>query len=125
MMWDGFDKRKFPRLNLRCEVILRKRAEEDVIRAQTENVGAGGIALTLERPLERFSVVSLRLELDPNLPWIECDGKVVWSVPSGEAGVRKTRFDTGIEFLSLDPGQQELIRRYVEARVESGETPLR
>lgn len=124
-MWDGFNKRKFPRLNLRCEVILRKRPEEDVIRAQTENVGAGGIALILERQLERFSVISLRLELDPNLPWIESDGKVVWAVPSREAGARKTRYDTGIEFLNLDPGQQELIRRYVEARVETGETPPR
>ncbi len=119
MMWDGFNKRKFPRLNLRCELILHKRPDNEVIRAQTENVGAGGVAVILERPLERFSVVSLRLELDASLPWIECEGKIMWAIPSREVGGRREQYDTGIEFLGLDPGQQELIRRYVEARVEA------
>jgi hypothetical protein len=121
MMWDGFNKRKFPRLNLRCELILHKDPGSEVIRAQTENVGAGGVAVILERSLDRFSVIALRLELDANLPWIECKGKIVWSVPSREVGAKKQRYDTGIEFLGLDPGQQELIRRYIEARVEAGE----
>ena len=118
-MWDGFNKRKFPRLSLRCELTLRNQsAASQVLTGQTENVGAGGVCIILPHPLERFSVVSIRLELDPNLPWIECLGKVVWSVPAREVATQKKSFDTGIEFLKLDPGQQDLIRSYVISRLE-------
>ena len=119
-MWDGFDKRKFPRVALRCEVILGDQPQGQVLlRTQTQNVGAGGVCVVLERCLERFSQVSIRLELDPSLPWIECAGKVVWAVPSREVGSKKQSFDTGIEFGGLDPGHQDLIRSYIESRVEA------
>ena len=122
MMWDGFNKRKFPRLNLRCELILSSSTPpSQVVRVQTHNVGAGGVCIILDKPLERFSVLSLRLELDPNLPWIECRGKIMWSVPSREAVTKKESFDTGIEFMNLQPAQQDLIRHYVGARLVEGE----
>ena len=120
-MWDGFNKRKFPRLNLRCELILRDRPEGEILRAQTENVGAGGVCVILERPLERFSLLSLRLELDPSLPWLESSGKVVWAVSSREAQTKKECFDTGIEFVEMEPAHQDLVRHYVESRVETQE----
>ncbi len=118
-MWDGFNKRKFPRLNLRCELTLRHPKGAQVHQAQTENLGAGGLCVMLERPLERFSTLSLRLELDRNLPWIECEGKVMWVVPSRAAGSKKENYDTGIEFTGLEPAQEDLIRSYVESRVEA------
>ena len=118
-MWDGFNKRKFPRLNLRCELILRNRAEDRVLRTQTVNVGAGGFRTILERALERFSHIPLRLELDPGLPWLECQGRVVWVVASRDGVTHKERFDTGIEFMALQPAEQDLIRRYVDARIET------
>lgn len=120
-MWDGFDKRKFPRINLRCELVLRNAPDGETIRTQTENVGAGGICVFLDRPLERFSVHSLRLEVDPSLPWIECLGKAVWVVPSRDLVKKGERYDTGIEFVELEAGQQELLRCYVDARVVAEE----
>lgn len=120
-MWDGFDKRKFPRINLRCELVLRNAPDGETIQTQTENVGAGGVCVLLDRALERFSVPTLRLEIDPHLPWIECLSKVVWSVPCRDPLKKRERFDTGIEFVGLEPGQQELIRCYVDARVVAEE----
>lgn len=118
-MWDGFNKRKFPRLSLRCELILQNQSiGSQVFRIQTGNVGAGGVCVMLERPLARFSLISVRLELDPNLPWIECQGKVIWSVPSREMLSKKESYDTGIEFLNLEPAHQDLIRHYVASRLE-------
>lgn len=118
-MWDGFDKRKFPRANLHCELTLRGESEGPIFRTQTQNVGAGGVCVFLEQRLERFTPVSIRLELDPSLPWIETEGKVVWVVSSREASAKKESFDTGIEFTGLEPGHQEIIRSYVESRVEA------
>ena len=115
-MWDGFNKRKFPRIDLRCEVILRDRPQGRILQGRTENVGAGGICVMLEELLERFSLVTLRLELDPHLPWVESLGKVVWIVPSQEVASGKKSYDTGVEFVNMDPGHQELIRSYVESR---------
>lgn len=118
-MWDGFNKRKFPRLSLRCEIVLRNQSGVQVVQAQTDNLGAGGLCLILDRALERFSTLSLRLELDKNLPWIECQGKVIWIVASREIGEKKDSFDTGIEFLGLEPAEEDLIRSYVASRVET------
>lgn len=117
MMWDGFNKRKFPRINLRCELILKNQSAGQTLRAQTENLGAGGLCVILEKSLERFSTVSIRLELDPALPWIECLGKVMWAVSSREISTKKESFDTGVEFTGLQPAQQDLIRSFVESRV--------
>lgn len=118
-MWDGFNKRKFPRLNLKCELILKNSSSSgQVITVQTENVGAGGVCVLLTKPLERFSVLSLRIELDPHLPWIECQGKVVWSVPSRDNASNRENFDTGVEFMNLGPAQQDLVRQYVGARLK-------
>ncbi|MBI2167058.1 MAG: PilZ domain-containing protein [Candidatus Omnitrophica bacterium] len=122
-MWDGFNKRKFPRIDLRCEVILRDRPQGRILQGRTENVGAGGICVMLEDLLERFSLVTLRLELDPHLPWVESLGKVVWIVPSQEVASGKKSYDTGIEFVNMDPGHQELIRSYVESRAGKKEAP--
>ncbi|MBI4115204.1 MAG: PilZ domain-containing protein [Candidatus Omnitrophica bacterium] len=121
-MWDGFNKRKFPRINLRCELILGNRPKEETLHLQTENVGAGGLCVIIDQPLERFSTVSVRLELNPNLPWIECSAKVIWSVPSRESAGKKECFDTGLEFVDLEPGYQDLVRRYVEARAQQEES---
>jgi len=118
MMWDGFNKRKFPRVSLRCELVLKNQPAGQILQVQTENLGAGGLCVILERPLERFSTLSIRLELDRALPWIECLGKVVWTVPSRAIATKKECFDTGIEFVNLEPALQDLIRSFVESRVE-------
>ncbi len=97
---------------------MKDAPQGQVIRTQTQNVGAGGLCVLLEQPLERFSTLTLRLELDPSLPFIECQGKVVWVVPSREAVTKKNCFDTGIEFLKLEPAHQDLVRRYIESRIE-------
>lgn len=124
-MWDGFNKRKFPRISLRCELILKDAPRGQVLHTQTQNVGAGGVCVILDLALERFSVLSLRLELDPNLPFIECQGKVMWVIPSREAVTKKNCFDTGIEFVDLGLAHQDLIRRYIESRVGTEEKSAR
>ena len=116
-MWDGFNKRKFPRLALRCEITIL--AEEHPVKpvvALTENLGIGGVCVIIDKALERFSTCSLRLDLAENEPSIECKGKVVWVVPTQALGSKQ--FDTGIEFSGLDPETQARVQKFVELQVK-------
>ena len=117
-MWDGFNKRKFPRVNLRCEIIILPGTQTAPLSTVTENLGTGGVCVILEEPLERFSQCRVRLELEETQPAIECLGRVVWSVSTKDLGGRKNRFDTGIEFLNPDPAATEAIRQFIEKHPE-------
>ena len=120
-MWDGFDKRKFPRLKLRCEILIEPpEPGTPPILATTENVGEGGVCLIQDKPLERFSRCQLRIELEKNIPKIECAGKVIWIIPRREPLGQKTRYDTGIEFQEIKPEDREKIRSFIQAILPKG-----
>ncbi len=118
-MWDGFNKRKFPRLALRCEItILSEEQQVKPVAALTENLGIGGVCVILDKALERFSICSLRLDLGENQPAIECKGKVVWVVPTHSSQGSAKQFDIGIEFSGLDPETQARVQKFVELQVK-------
>ena len=116
-MWDGFNKRKFPRVRLRCEVAIRSLDAAPPIVTSTENVGAGGVCIILERELERFDTCRVRLEISEKMPPIECQGRIVWVVPTRELKSRKTRFDTGIEFVGLESEASERLKKLIQSQV--------
>ena len=115
-MWDGFDKRKFPRMNLQCEIEIRAAEEKsEPISTVTENVGAGGVALFVNKTLERFSTCKVRLDFNKEKnDRVECKGKVVWIVPTRDAHNRRTRYDVGIEFVDMKPEDLDRLRKHVE-----------
>ena len=115
-MWDGFNQRKFPRVNLQCEVLIQAEELSAPLSTLTENVGTGGVCVILDKALDRFSKCRIRLHLDENAPVIDCAGKVVWTVPTQALKSSKKKFDTGIEFLELDPAAGQRIRDFIEAR---------
>ncbi|HTL48607.1 MAG TPA: PilZ domain-containing protein [Verrucomicrobiae bacterium] len=114
-MWDGFDQRKFPRMNLHCEIQIRSDEEGVPLSSMTENVGVGGVAVILNRSLERFSRCMVRLDLGSKKEVIECKGKVVWIVPVGNSRNRKVRYDVGIEFEDMDTDNQNLLKKQIES----------
>ena len=117
-MWDGFNQRKFPRVNLQCEILIRAEELAAPISTVTENVGAGGVCVILDKPLERFSKCRIRLHLDEKAPVIDCGGKIVWVVSTQAIKSSKRRFDTGIEFVELEPANAGRIREFIEAHAK-------
>lgn len=113
-MWDGFDNRKFPRLNLNCDIKVKCAEDGTVIKSVTENVGVGGVAVILDKAIERFSTCELKFKVDDEQPEISCSGKVMWIVPMKDLHGRKTRYDVGIEFVDLDDEAREEIRTAIE-----------
>lgn len=115
-MWDGFDKRKFPRVNVRCEVNLTLDEQTVPFSTTTQNLGCGGLCVLLDHPMERFSECELRLTLDDKSPAIPCKGKVSWVIPTRALKSRKTQYDTGIEFLRLPQPAALAIRAFLESK---------
>lgn len=115
-MWDGFNKRKFPRLSIHCEIDILSAIQKAPIRTDTENIGIGGVCVILDKALERFS--HCRITLDLIDEEVRCDAKVVWVVPTRAGKGSKKRFDTGLEFIGLEPERLSVLRSFIEKSVQ-------
>lgn len=101
-MWQGVDRRRFPRAKYRCKITIFKKGKKEELDTYTENIGLGGICTVTKKALDKFSMVGLVLYLENGYSPIECDGRVIWAIK------RKEEFDTGIEFIGLK--KQDLLR---------------
>ena len=118
-MWDGFNKRKFPRVHLRCELTVNPQGQEKSFRGFTENVGTGGVAMILQEPLERFSECHIHLEIEKDQNPVECRGKIVWVVPSRDLLSSDKSFDTGIEFTEIKENFRLRLSQFLEKNQQS------
>lgn len=101
--WEGMNRRKFPRANYPCLVIIRRdHVAPEAILTHTENIGVGGVGVIVRRELKLFDSIELELDLLDMQPHIKCEGKIVWVVRRRESAETKPLFfDVGIEFSSL------------------------
>jgi len=113
MIWDGFNKRKFPRVACRCEITIQSKTETPPILTKTENIGAGGVCVILDKQLERFSNCELKLNIAETNLDIQCTGRVAWIVPTRGAKEKKSRYDTGIEFVDLKEESEAKLRSFL------------
>ncbi|HOW59421.1 MAG TPA: PilZ domain-containing protein [Candidatus Omnitrophota bacterium] len=112
-MWDGFNKRKFPRIHLTCEVVIQPLNKAKTFVATTEDVGMGGVSVMLEEPLERFDRCKITLELKDGEAPVRCAGRSVWVIPSQDLKTSKKHFDTGIEFLDIDEFSRKRLQSFL------------
>ena len=117
-MWDGINRRKFPRANYKCLISIKKRLNAKTISTQTENIGAGGICVLVKEDLGLFQGVDVELFLDEKRP-IKCGGTVVWVVKKSAPKKGVTLYDTGIEFIDIRPEDREKISEIVEEILET------
>ena len=115
-MWNGINRRKFPRVHYQCTIGIHKEGEPKTIATKTENIGEGGICVLLEEDLGLFKGVNLELELEDSPgPNIRCSGTVVWVVKRRDPKDKNILFfDTGIEFVDIDEPGRERIAKIVE-----------
>lgn len=119
-MWDGFNKRKFPRIHLTCEVSIQPRAKARTFKGITDDVGMGGVSVLLEEPLERFDRCRITLELKDGNPPVQCAGRSVWVIPSQDMKTSKKCFDTGIEFLDMDEFSRKRLYSFLTRPAQKG-----
>jgi len=127
--WDGLNRRKFPRVNYPCLVVIRDEGgkDKDVILTHTENVGIGGVCVILKQDVKMFSMVDLELDLLDLGEHIKCQGKVVWNVQRTVEEKNKPLFyDIGIEFTGLKEEEDLRLEDIVQRLVKNNqETPYR
>lgn len=119
-MWNGINRRRFPRANYTCLISIKKRLTAKTISTRTENLGAGGICVLLKEDLGLFQGVDVELFISETTPPIKCGGTIVWVVKKGEAKQKGAYFyDTGIEFIDIRPEDREKITEVVEEILRS------
>ena len=118
-MWDGINRRKFPRASYKCLISIKKRLTAKTISTETENIGAGGICVIIKEDLGLFQGVDVELYLDENRPPIKSGGTVVWVVKKSSSKKGSYLYDTGIEFIDIRPEDREKISERVEEILKS------
>lgn len=114
-MWNGINRRKFPRANYKCLISIKKRLTAKTISTHTENVGAGGICVLIKEDLGLFQGVDLELFLEEGDAPIKSGGTVVWVVKKSEPKQKGAYlYDTGIEFIDIRPEDREKLTEIVE-----------
>src|SRR3989338_1912913 len=113
--WDGLNRRKFPRANYPCLIIIRhNHAGPEAMLTHTENIGIGGVCVVLKRGIKLFTPVELEIDLLDTTIHIKCEGKVVWSVQRRNSDEKKPSFyDTGVEFMNISMKDQQRISEVV------------
>ena len=119
--WDGLNRRRFPRVNYPCLVVIRHNVEEkDVILTHTENIGVGGVCVILKKNVKLFCPVELELDLLDLGNHIKCQGKVVWNVQRKNDQPDKPFFyDIGVEFVDIDRNEQQRLEEVVSRLVRN------
>ena len=102
-MWNGINRRKFPRIHYSCLIHIKKMDGGKVISTETENIGEGGICVVLNEDLGLFQGVSLEIDLKNGSSGdLKCNGTVVWVVKKRDTkDKRAMQYDTGIEFVDI------------------------
>ncbi len=124
--WDGLNRRKFPRANYPCLIIIRhNHAGPEAMLTHTENIGIGGVCIVLKKSIKLFTTVELEIDLLDTSSHIKCDGKIVWSVQRRHNEEKKPSFyDTGVEFVNISIKEQQRITEVVNRLINLGqETP--
>ena len=115
-MWNGINRRKFPRANYKCLITIKQKSGSKSISTNTENIGAGGICVIIEENLGLFQGVNLDLSLENGDTPIKCAGTVVWVVKKRPDTKKEPYcYDTGIEFVNIDDNQRERIVKIVDS----------
>ncbi|HNV86564.1 MAG TPA: PilZ domain-containing protein [Candidatus Omnitrophota bacterium] len=117
-MWETLNQRKFPRLNIKCDIEVSGPRNAFAFSTVTQNIGAGGVCVILPRELSRSVPVHLKLYLRKDQSPVECSGRVCWNIGSRTLFKSKRQFDTGIEFVDIPPEHRETIRMIVAEGLE-------
>jgi len=142
-MWDGVDRREFPRVKYPCLITVRKETPPSFsILTHTENISVGGVRVIIKKKIEIMTEVEVEIDLMDTFTNVTSKGTIAWvkKVSAGQKGQPKAndkqiyllkgtiawvkeipatrkgqplRYDTGIRFIVLRNKDRERIQKIV------------
>ena len=104
------ERRRFPRFPLDNPLLLKTEGGDGPgVTAYTLDVSAGGCKLVHDSPIAAGSNVELVISAGGRS--IRASGRVVYDLP-----LRSARFQAGVEFLRLDPGDRAALEALLRER---------
>ncbi len=120
MNWEGMDRRKFPRVMYPCLVKVIS-SEAGPILTHTENIGMGGLSVTVKNEIKLFTSVELEIDLLDIDEHIRPKGKIVWNVRrKAIEEVKPMFYDLGIEFTELAKKDHDRLRENLDMLIKRG-----
>src|SRR5213595_3484778 len=101
---DNFNRRSSPRVVL--GIPIQYRFGNTIAAALMLNLSHGGIAIRTTSPLEAGTKIKIRFRMPGSKRDIDAEGKVAWS---------DRRVGMGLQFEIVDPANQTIIDRFVDA----------
>jgi uncharacterized protein (TIGR02266 family) len=120
-MADGRSRRRYRRLTLRIDVEYE--ADGETRRDVATTLGAGGLFIATEEPLEEGSELLTRFHVPGGSTLHEISGRVVWSHRKGGEGRPDQTSGMGICF--SDPASSALLAADLEALIVQQELDAR
>jgi hypothetical protein len=78
-MWDGKERRRFPRAEYPCLLTVRKKTPPPFsILTHTENISIGGVRVVIDKEIEVATEVDVEIDLQDTLPNVTSTGKISW-----------------------------------------------
>ena len=115
-MWDGADRRRFPRAEYPCLITIRKHTPSPFsILTHTENISLGGMRVIVGKRIEVMTDVDLEIDLMDTLPNVTSDGTVSWvkEILPAQKG-RSPSYEIGIQFITLKDEYRRRIQSIIE-----------
>ncbi len=127
MVWDGLNRRRFPRVVFPCLIkVSSKGGEKETILTHTQNIGVGGVGVIVKKEFKLFADVELEIDLLDEFDHIKTNGKIVWAVRRKAAEEIKPMFyDAGIEFVSLPDRQKGHLQKVIDKLISSSTSILK
>jgi c-di-GMP-binding flagellar brake protein YcgR len=110
-MIEDEDRRRSPRVKVKCNIVIKNNVEKSVIDAFTEDLSIGGMCVFLPARMKLFNEVDIRIFFDDN--YVDCSGTVIWAVEKRSKGTGLI-FDIGIEFIDMSQEAIISISREIE-----------
>ena len=112
----GTDRRKHPRAEIICPVIIQ--TKRTVISGETQNISAGGALIRCRKRIRPNEVINMFISVSLQSPRVSVSAKVIRSSISysaNEAGP----YGMGVEFRAISNQDQELISIKIEEHLKS------
>lgn len=108
------EKRLYPRVPIRAQVVFENENSEGVLYFFSTDISAGGLFIESDIPIRIGTQVFLRFSLTPNSKPIQATGEVVRVMHQENQDHSRGKVGVGIRFIYMHPLDRIVIQDFIE-----------